>query len=578
MKHTQHQDSQTVPEPDQQSNNSDEDIRKSKLPGLLIVEHDPVQLNMLSALMETEGFEVISCKSPGRALELSTRHKFDVAIVDLRLPEIAGTALLEQIKVLNDDVRVIMYTGHGTFEAARDALNLGAFAFVEKSADPAELIEIARRAREAAQQERRGLPDPQSMALRRTVLDLVRENRERCRAERQQEMLQEQVRHMQKMDAVGTLAAGIAHDFNNLLMVIMAFNTAIRNQASGIPNLAPAIDGIEEATRQAADLVSALVTFSRKSKSAQMPLDLLKLVSKSVDLLRATFPSRFTIELDLPEEPVGVKGDPSQLQQVLFNLGTNARDAMPAGGTVTFTVACNDDTVWLRVADSGVGMDESTKQRVFEPFFTTKARGQGAGLGLAVVHGVVADHGGTIDVESAPGGGTTFCVRLPRSIEAVSTASTAPDERSLSGLGRLAAVIEDNEQIRAIVVDTLARAGFRVEQAEDGWRGVELIERLGDRLSIVILDLDLPGIHGLKVLEQLRRKHATLPVLIITGDGNLPDDFDEAAGGSRVLFKPATMRELLDVLGEMLASSGSSHVAKSAVDAANANRHQSSSA
>jgi signal transduction histidine kinase len=230
----------------------------------------------------------------------------------------------------------------------------------------------------------------------------------------QRRELEEQLRQSQKMDAIGKLAGGIAHDFNNLMTAVLGYSDLLLGKLNGDDQATrEKVEGIRDAALRASDLTRQLLAFGRRQMLQTRDVDLRDVVLRSENLLRRLIGEDVRLDAVVASEPVFVRADPTQLDQVVINLAVNAREAMPGGGTLTIVVAAEEGEAVLAVGDTGVGIDEETRARIFEPFFTTKPFGEGSGLGLSTVDGIVAQSGGTIGVSSAPGRGTVFTVRLP---------------------------------------------------------------------------------------------------------------------------------------------------------------------
>ena len=375
--------------------------------------------------------------------------------------------------------------------------------------------------------------------------------------------LAEQLRQAQKLEAVGQLAGGVAHDFNNLLTAIIGNAERLEQTVAGDLRGAQALEAIREATRQATGVTRALLTFSSRIPTEKQRVDVFALVKKTTHLLERMTPASTSIVVDPDDEtPVWIYADGTQLQQVVMNLVINARDAMPDGGRIHIGIqqasgpvtklAASDSTtagtevdrfVKLIIADTGTGMPAQIKERIFEPFFTTKERGQGTGLGLAIVHGIVKDHNGHIDVDSAPGEGTTVTIALP--VLEFDQASAAIDQGGGAGRaeGELVLLAEDNWNIRSLVATVLRDVGFEVCEVADGQSLIASFEDLVDRVSLFVLDVDLPHRSGLDCLRTMRARAASTPAIIITGGGQLLDSH-ELDEHTILLRKPFGMAEL----------------------------------
>jgi two-component system, cell cycle sensor histidine kinase and response regulator CckA len=374
---------------------------------------------------------------------------------------------------------------------------------------------------------------------------------------------EEALRHAQKMNAVGRLAGGVAHDFNNIL-------TVIRNNAElallGLAEPHPArgdLDEIVAAADRATALTRQLLAFGRKQVARPYVLDLNAAVTEAERLLRRLLPANITIVTRLCAEAPRVVADPGQLEQVLMNLAINARDAMPRGGTLALatSVVAADGRPWvtLAVADTGHGMDAKTRARAFEPFFTTKGPGQGTGLGLATVYGIVEQSGGRIALESEPGAGATFTVSLPAA--PAGAADGAPVRRSSGPLtheprgGAPATIllVEDEDAVRLALRRTLEYRGYRVVEARHGAEALRLFERHTPAPDLVLTDVVMPEMGGRELVETLRERHPALRVLFVSGYADW-DSAPAALGDGRTDFlpKPSPTDVVLAKVAELL--------------------------
>jgi nitrogen-specific signal transduction histidine kinase/CheY-like chemotaxis protein len=391
------------------------------------------------------------------------------------------------------------------------------------------------------------------------VLAAVRDIGERRR-------IHQQLRHSEKMEAVGQLAGGIAHDFNNQLAGIIGFAELLR--AEGKPGDAAAryASGILTAANRAADLTAKLLAFARRGKNLSVSVDVHDLIGEVLTLLERSIDPRINLRAELHASPAHVAGDPTQLQNALLNLALNARDAMPEGGTLTFETAAvvvqgSADAVgtvapgsYLRVdvADTGVGMDEPTRQRIFEPFFTTKA--QGTGMGLAAVYGTVRAHRGAVEVASAPGAGTTFSLLIPAGSPGP---SPKPAPRSTPPPSRVDAevlVAEDDRSVAAMLVSLLSHLGCRATVCGDGEEAVRRYREEPQRFELVILDLTLPKKSGSDAFCEIRRINPMASVVIASGysaDTRLQSLLD--GGAAAYLPKPFRLAQLAAILDRVRA-------------------------
>ncbi len=374
-------------------------------------------------------------------------------------------------------------------------------------------------------------------------------------SERQQ--LEEQLRQAQKMEAMGTLAGGIAHDFNNILTAISGHAELAGMTISAHTAERRSIDGILSACRQATGLTRSLLTFSRRSTPHRSAVDLVQVVRDTLVLLRPLLPAAVLVSAEIdPKHPLWIQGDAAQLQQILLNLTLNARDAMPDGGALEVGAhrdAHDANTIVLQVSDTGTGMSERVKRRITEPFFTTKTRERGTGLGMSVVHGIVTDHHGTLEIESVLGEGTSIHVRLPAGApprEAVITAT--PD--SASGIAPLLSrvlLVEDNRHVSKLLASVFAANGYGVHIESDGLAALAAYKHQSHDLDLLVLDVDLPGMSGTNCLRAIRESGGHQPALLISGNPELaahPEEF----GNTRFLEKPFSMERLITVASELV--------------------------
>lgn len=367
-----------------------------------------------------------------------------------------------------------------------------------------------------------------------------------------------QLRHAQKMEAVGQLAGGVAHDFNNLLLAILANTELAKDSASLSRELSEHLDEIEGAASRAADLTKQLLTFSRRQPLRPVPIDLNRLIGGLMKMLRRLLPESIGIDLIPGHNLTSVNADPGQLEQVIVNLCVNARDAMEQGGQLTIETEnilingryCESHPwakpgryVLLSITDTGVGMTPEVRERAFEPFFTTKAAHQGTGLGLSTVYGIVQQHDGMIHLYSEPGLGTTFKIYLPTDARLVT--DVGDKIQVLPPRGHETVLIaEDEERVRRAVVQILQRAGYRTIAAANGVEAVRLLREHTEPVHLALLDLVMPELGGPETWEQLRALRPDLRVLFASGYAD--DRYrNRLPANAEVLEKPFRAEELL---------------------------------
>ncbi|PZR72802.1 MAG: hypothetical protein DLM73_12385 [Chthoniobacterales bacterium] len=379
---------------------------------------------------------------------------------------------------------------------------------------------------------------------------------------------EEQLRHSQKLEAVGRLAGGIAHDFNNLLTAIIGYSELIETRGKGATQEHAQL--IRKAGEQAAALTRQLLAFSRKQLLDPRVFDLNGLVRDMEKLLQRVIGESIRITIEPVAAGARVRADPSQLEQVLLNLGVNARDAMPGGGTLRIATQETDLTraqiarrgievtpgryVVLVVSDTGSGMDEETRSRIFEPFFTTKGPGKGTGLGLSTVYGIVKQSGGGITVESKPGEGCTFSIFLPSTSDELDAAELPPTDTRTHGSETIL-VVEDEELVRQLIWTVLSEAGYDVLQAESGAAALRLAREWTKPIHLLVTDIVMPDMHGPALAQTLAPLQPAMKILYVSGysDNDISAQ-GVVAPGLVVLQKPFTQQSLGRKVREILDS------------------------
>ncbi len=346
-----------------------------------------------------------------------------------------------------------------------------------------------------------------------------------------QKKLEAQLLQSQKMESIGRLAGGVAHDFNNILTAIIGYGNIARSKAQSDDPLRMVLDRILEAANRAASLTHSLLAFSRKQVMNLRPVNLNEIINRVEKFLRRIIGEDIELRTALQPEALMVKADTGQIEQILMNLGTNARDAMPDGGTFTIetdTVVVDDEYIAayddvkagtyavVSVSDTGTGMDEATRKRIFEPFFTTKEVGRGTGLGLSIIYGIVQQHNGFINVYSEPEHGTTFKIYLPIEHRAAVEERTRPKKTPVGGTETIL-LGEDDVNVRELSRHVLTGFGYTVITAENGEDAVrKFTEHQGD-IQLLILDVIMPGKTGGEVYQLIRKMRPDIKALFVSG-------------------------------------------------------------
>src|SRR5688572_11722248 len=511
---------------------------------LLVVDDDPqalplVEMALMDAHFERE-IEVASTVTAG--LERIKADEHDIYLIDHRLPDGTGINLIHEAKKAGITRPFILMTGYGSGALDEAAFHEGAADYVEKHMLSAHL----------------------ERAIRYAVRDW---NVSRTLRDRE-----DQLRHAQKMEGIGRLAGGVAHDFNNLLTAIVGFTDLILERIEPNARTADDVREIRKAADRATALTRQLLAFSRKQFLNPTVLDVNETVSGLIQMLPRVIGEHIETTTRLAPQLQRVWADSSQMDQVLVNLVLNARDAMPAGGQLTIETACVDLTaelltaerltlkpglyVMLAVTDTGIGMDEATRARAFEPFFTTKPKGQGTGLGLATVYGIVDQSGGGIALDTAPGRGTAVRIFLP-----VTSATKDSDNRSraqtsiISGGAESLLLVEDNESVRQVTAQALRRRGYTVYEARNAEEAIEWFSKSASKVQLLVTDVVMPGLSGPNLAARLVRMNPDLRVLYMSG---YTDDATVVHGnfwgGVPLLQKPFTPAQLAESVRTALKS------------------------
>lgn len=382
--------------------------------------------------------------------------------------------------------------------------------------------------------------------------------------------LEDRILHQQKMDSIGTMASGIAHDFNNILTMILESGSLMKEQLAPDSKLNRYLDIIETSGLRAADIVRQLMAFSKNTEAnSQQVFFLNRIINETLNLLESSLGKEVVLGLDLAPDLPAVKGNITQMQQVLVNLCLNARDAMPDGGRLSISTALVDleseENRWyrqvipgshcylrLRVHDTGTGIAEDVLDRIFDPFFTTKPVGKGAGLGLAMVYAIVKNCGGYIFVKSKKGRGTSFDLIFPATTDDVRLEKADPPRSSLGGTETVL-VADDEELIRDLGTEILTLFGYQVISAENGQEALDIYNEQHSEINLVILDLIMPGLNGAETLNRMREINPGVKAIICSGysgNGGLMKKMGDFP--PPLVTKPFRIAELVSTVRQVL--------------------------
>ncbi|MCP9446962.1 MAG: response regulator [Nitrospira sp.] len=512
---------------------------------LLLLEDNPIDADLIVALLVEAGIMCTARRVDSRdAFVAALREgRVDMILADYSLPGFNGEAALDLARHLAPDIPFLFVSATIGEDLAIDMMHRGATDYILKQRLGRLVPSVQRALREA-----------HDRAERRKVEEALRQS-------------ELQLRQSQKMEAVGRLAGGLAHDFNNLLTVIMGQSQVLLGELKAGDPLRSKIEEIHGAGERAAVLIRQLLAFSRKQPSEPKVLDLNGIVSNIEIMLRRLIGEDIHLNVKSSSDPLHIKADRSQIEQIVMNLVINARDAMPKGGTLTIETGEADlrrvpmyslrplmpgAYVKLSVSDTGCGMSEHVQAHMFEPFFTTKGEGKGTGLGLSTVFGIVAQSGGGIDVTSAIGKGTRFDVYLPSAVgEMKDEASRSSSHQSVEG-HEMILLAEDDSGVRELIHDLLKKLGYRVCAVRNGVEACLIGTQQIGGIDLLLTDVVMPGMSGIEVARRLRVIKPDLKLLFISG---YPDDAgiganDQASAYVQKPFTPETLartiRELLD--------------------------------
>jgi signal transduction histidine kinase len=505
---------------------------------ILHLEDSQEDCELVHRLLVDDGIacEIVQCENREKFLQALEKKNFDLIFADCTVPQFNGHHALELARQLVPEVPFIFVSGTIEEDLAIESLRRGATDYVLKGR-LSRLVPAVRRA--------------------------IAEVEEKAKS---QEM-EQRLRQAQRLEAVGTLAGGIAHDFNNILTIIKGY-TSLLPMECGQPERVREIAGtIDRASLRGSELVNQLLAFARKSEGSFTSTALNHRVREIASMLRPALPPNIAFELQLEEGLPEIHADPGQVERVLINLSTNARDAMPDGGKITFSTRKirgedvplhvgqeTEEYLCLRVTDTGCGMDEATRQRIFEPFFTTKPKGKGTGLGMPVVYGLMQSHNGLIDVRSEPGKGTSISLFFPIPTEPMEQPVERPADAPQSVEGtETVLVVDDEPDVRYFLEVILKSHGYHVLSARSAETALAMLPLPSGEIDLLFSDVGLPTIDGFELSKRVRQIQPRLKTILCSGysDGSLKTKMAEE-GIEGFVPKPYDMNELLRAIRAVL--------------------------
>jgi signal transduction histidine kinase len=512
--------------PPNQSNSSETGVTNKALRAL-IAEDSENDVLLLLRVLRKAGYEPVYERvwtAPAMKAALQ-RQTWDIVISDYEMPNFGGFEALQLLKESGHDVPFILVSAVVSEETAVAAMKAGAHDYIMKRNLARLVPAIERELREA-----------QTRVARKAAETALRQS-------------EEQLRQVQKIEAIGRLAAGVAHDFNNILTAITGHSELLIRQLDADDPRRKNAEQIEKAAYRAAGLTRQLLIFSRKQVIEPRVLDLNAVILDIKKMLRRLIGEDIEFCTLLDPAAGHIKADPGQIEQVIVNLAVNARDAMPTGGKLTVTTANTTrdqnhlknfpdmgagDYVMLAIADTGTGMSEEVKAHLFEPFFTTKPPGTGTGLGLATCFGIVKQNTGHINVHSELGSGTTFKIYFPQVQSAIEPLRVRNRPTEVAGGNETVLLVEDEPVVRELAVATLREKGYTVVEAGNGEEGLRLARQHNGKIDLVLTDVVMPVMGGKEMADALRTSHPDTKVLFTSG-------YTEDALGHHGVLRPGIL-------------------------------------
>ncbi|MFH1153664.1 MAG: response regulator [Pseudomonadota bacterium] len=512
---------------------------------IFIIEDDTALLNLIQKLLNRGGYQARGVSDGEKAVSMILDNPPQLLLLDYQLTKITAKAIIDTLSQKQCLPPFIVMTGHGNETIAVEMMKLGALDYIVKDNSFLDLL---------------------PSIIKKAIHSLTMEKKY-LEAEKQRKKLEAQLVQSRKMEAIGTLAGGIAHDFNNILSAILGYAELVKEDLPEDTIANKNIGEVLKAALRAKDLVRRILTFSRMSEPIQTPIRLPVVVEEAVNLLKASIPSFIRIEFNA-HGPIGhIKGNPTQIHQIIINLCTNAAQAMKGqSGLISISVSgvAKTDADWsqappvpdgdyveLCVKDNGMGIDPKDIDKIFDPYFTTRDIGQGSGMGLAIVHGIVKNHQGFIDVESTPGKGTLFRILFPRVAQAKGTET---GETVCLPLGRECVLVVDDEKVIADLNRLrLERLNYQVTAVTDSIQALEMFKKEPNTFDLVITDQTMPEMTGIQLAKSMLAIRPDLPIILCSGyDPSLNEQEIKASGIREFIMKPFSREKLVQAIGTVL--------------------------
>ena len=527
---------------------------------ILNVDDEEVARYTKSRILRHAGFEVLEAATGGGALAIVERKRPALVLLDVRLPDISGTEVCKDIKRRWPTTMVLQTSA--TFVTAADrvrGLDGGADSYLAQPVDPDELVAAVRALirLHTAEESLRALNETLEQRIATRTEDLRNANEHLVEQMTQRERAEAALVQSQKLDAVGQLTGVMAHDFNNVLAALQGYLHLIRRRRADVGAVGELADKALKVVRRGAKLTTRVLTFVRPQEARNEAVDVRALLRDMEDWLSQSTGNSVELNIQADASERVAVSDSNQLELAILNLVINSRDAMPSGGRIDISVDAQTlaepagdlkpgDYVVLRVADNGAGMSDAVAAHVFEPFYTTKPAGHGTGLGLAQVHQLALQSGGTVALETALGAGTTIALWLPAApAQAADTAATATAAAAPAGAGSSVLLVDDDTDVRVTIADFLSDHGYTVRTASDGPEAIRLLR--DQRPDALILDIAMPGMSGIEVAHLARGIDPKLPIMFLSGNAD-PAAIDDALAGAWFVRKPFDPSLLLQSL------------------------------